>query len=169
MRRSRQAVAKASVCAHPEWCVCVSRVLALIVYSLNCVKGHEFEGWFASSSAFDEQEAGGKLACPVCNTRKVIKAPMAPALSPAIGKQKSAPASGELRKMRQFMTGLRKYVEENAENVGRKFPEEARKIHYGEIEERQIFGEATVEEAKDLIEEGIDVAPLPPDLDETAN
>ena len=71
--------------------------------------------------------------------------------------------------MRQFMTGLRKYVEENAENVGRKFPEEARKIHYGETEERPIYGEASLEEAKELIEEGIDVAPLPPDLDETAN
>ena len=66
--------------------------------------------------------------------------------------------------MRQFMTGLRKYVEENAENVGEKFPEEARKIHYGEIEERPIYGRATVEEAADMVEEGIDVAPLPPDL-----
>jgi hypothetical protein len=144
-------------------------VPALIVYSLSCAKGHAFEGWFASSPAFDEQEAGGKLVCPVCNTRKVVKAPMAPALSPAVGKQKSAPAPGELRKMRQFMTGLRKYVEENAENVGRKFPEEARKIHYGEIEERQIYGEATLEEAKELVEEGVDVAPLPPDLDEASN
>ena len=72
----------------------------------------------------------------------------------------------ELRKMRQFMTGLRKYVEENSENVGRKFPEEARKIHYGESEERPIYGEASLEEAADLVEEGIDVAPLPPDVNE---
>ena len=71
--------------------------------------------------------------------------------------------------MRQFVTGLRKYVEENAEYVGRKFPEEARKIHYGETEERPIYGEASIEEAKELIEEGVDVAPLPPDLDEAAN
>ena len=75
----------------------------------------------------------------------------------------------ELRKMRQFMTGLRKYVEENAENVGRDFPEEARKIHYGETEERPIYGEASLDEAKELIEEGVNVAPLPPDLDEAAN
>jgi hypothetical protein len=141
----------------------------LIVYNLNCAKGHEFEGWFASSSAFDEQQADGKLVCPVCNTRKVSKAIMAPALSSAVGKQKSTPAPEELRKMRQFMTGIRKYVEENAENVGKQFPEEARKIHYGETEERPIYGEATLDEAKDLIEEGVDVAPLPPDLDEAAN
>ncbi len=141
----------------------------MIVYNLVCAKDHSFEGWFASSSAFDAQAADGKLVCPVCNTRKVTKAPMAPALSPKVGKQKSAPGPDELRKMRQFMTGLRKYVEENAENVGNKFPEEARKIHYGEIEERLIYGQATVAEAKELIEEGVDVAALPPDIDETAN
>jgi hypothetical protein len=141
----------------------------LIVYSLSCARGHAFEGWFASSSTFDEQQAGGKLVCPVCDTRKVAKAPMAPALSPKVGKQKSSLAPAELRKMRQFMTGLRKHVLENGENVGRKFSEEARKIHYGETEERQIYGEATLEEAKELVEEGVDVAPLPPDLDETAN
>ncbi|HEY5337897.1 MAG TPA: DUF1178 family protein [Rhizomicrobium sp.] len=136
----------------------------MIVYSLTCAKGHDFEGWFAGSGAFDEQAASGKLVCPVCNSRKVSKAIMAPALSGAVGKQKSAPAPEELRKMRQFMTGLRKYVEENAENVGANFPEEARKIHYGEIEERPIYGEATLTEAKELIEEGVDVAPLPPDM-----
>jgi len=69
--------------------------------------------------------------------------------------------------MRQFMTGLRKYVEQNADYVGREFPDEARKIHYGESEDRHIYGEASLEEAADLVEEGIDVAPLPPDLNET--
>ncbi len=136
----------------------------MIAYNLICAKEHEFEGWFASSSAFDEQAKSGKLVCPMCNSKKVIKAIMAPALSSAVGKQKSAPSPAEMRKRRQFMTGLRKYVEENAENVGEKFPEEARKIHYGEIEERPIYGRATVEEAADMVEEGIDVAPLPPDL-----
>lgn len=68
--------------------------------------------------------------------------------------------------MRQFMTGLRKFVEQNAEYVGPKFPEEARKIHYGETEERHIYGEASLDEAADLVEEGIEVAPLPPDLNE---
>ena len=138
----------------------------MIVYNLSCARGHEFEGWFASSSAFDEQAGTGKLACPMCNSKKVLKAIMAPALSSTVGKQKSAPTPDEARKMRQFMTGLRKYVEENAENVGEKFPEEARKIHYGETEERPIYGQATLSEAKELIEEGVDVAPLPPDLND---
>jgi len=141
----------------------------VIVYSLSCAAGHAFEGWFASSAAYDEQLAGGKLVCPVCDSRKVSKAPMAPALSNAVGKQKSAPAAHELRKMRQFMTGLRKHVMETGENVGRDFPEEARKIHYGETEERPIYGEASVKEAVELVEEGVNVAPLPPDLDESAN
>lgn len=139
----------------------------MIVYSLACGKGHAFEGWFKDSAAFDAQAADGKLVCPMCNSRKVVKAPMAPAVSGT--KSKGAPSPGELAKMRQFMTGLRKYVEENAENVGTKFPEEARKIHYGETEERPIYGEATLKEAKELIEEGVDVAPLPPDLDEAVN
>jgi hypothetical protein len=92
---------------------------------------------------------------------------MAPSLPSAVGERKSAPAASapdELRKMRQFVTGLRKYVQDNAENVGPRFPEEARKIHYGETEERHIYGEASPEEARELIEEGVDVAPLPPDL-----
>ncbi len=139
----------------------------MIVYSLACAKGHGFEGWFKDSAAFDAQAAGGKLVCPVCNSKKVTKAPMAPAVSGT--KSKGEPSADELRKMRQFMTGLRKYVEENAENVGRDFPEEARKIHYGETEERPIYGEASLDEAKELIEEGVNVAPLPPDLDEAAN
>ena len=139
----------------------------MIVYSLACAKGHGFEGWFKDSAAFDAQAVDGKLVCPVCNSKKVSKAPMAPAVSGT--KSKGAPSTDELRKMRQFMTGLRKYVEENAENVGRDFPEEARKIHYGETEERPIYGEASLDEAKDLIEEGVNVAPLPPDLDEAAN
>jgi hypothetical protein len=90
---------------------------------------------------------------------------MAPALPGSVGARSGAPE--EMRKMRQFMTGLRKYVEQNAEYVGPKFPEEARKIHYGETEEKHIYGEATLQDVKELVDEGIDVAPLPPDLDET--
>jgi hypothetical protein len=138
----------------------------MIVYALRCGEGHGFEGWFASSAAFDAQHAEGKLACPLCPSRDIAKAPMAPALSSAVGQQKSAPPAEELRKMRQFMTGLRKHVMETAENVGPNFPEEARKIHYGEVEPRPIYGEATVKEAIELVEEGVEVAPLPPDLDE---
>jgi hypothetical protein len=141
----------------------------VIVYSLQCFRGHAFEGWFRDSAAYDAQAADGKLVCPVCDTRKIEKAPMAPSLPSAVGERKNVPAHqvpDELRKMRQFVTGLRKYVEDNAEYVGSRFPEEARKIHYGESEEKHIYGEATLNEARELIEEGVDVAPLPPDLND---
>ncbi len=139
----------------------------MIVYNLRCKNGHEFEGWFKDSAAFDAQSSTGRLVCPSCNSRKVEKAIMAPALSGT--KKQDVVAPDEMRKMRQFMTGLRKYVRDNAEYVGPRFAEEARNIHYGETEERQIYGESTLKEAVDLAEEGIDVAPLPPDIDEAAN
>jgi hypothetical protein len=134
----------------------------VIVYNLRCRNSHEFEGWFRDSAAFDAQSKGGKLTCPVCDSRKVEKAIMAPAVS---GAKKSAVTADEAKKMRQFMTGLRKYVQENADYVGPNFAEEARKIHYGEAEDRHIYGEASLEEAKELVDEGVDVAPLPPDID----
>ena len=136
----------------------------MIVYSLSCKGGHTFEGWFRDSEAFDEQSKAGKLACPICDSRKIGKAVMAPSVRGAKTEAKSMP--DELRKARQFMTGLRKYVTENAEYVGPRFAEEARKIHYGESDDRHIYGEATLKEAKELTEEGVDVAPLPPDLSE---
>ena len=138
----------------------------MIVFNLKCDHSHEFEGWFASNVAFDDQAATGKLVCPMCASRKVEKAPMAPAVT---GAKKSTLNTDEVKKMRQFMTGVRKYVKDNADYVGKAFPEEARKIHYGETEERHIYGEASIEEAKELIEEGVDIAALPPDLDEEAN
>ncbi len=134
----------------------------MIVYNLRCRNAHEFEGWFKDSAAFDAQAKGGKVTCPVCDSRKVDKAIMAPAVA---GAKKSAVTETEARQMRQFMTGLRKYVEDNADYVGPHFAEEARKIHYGETEHRHIYGEATIEEAKELVDEGVDVAPLPPNLD----
>jgi hypothetical protein len=134
----------------------------VIVYHLRCKNSHEFEGWFKDSLAFDAQSKAGRVACPVCDSRKVEKAIMAPSV---VGARKPTVTVGEAKKMRQFMTGLRKYVQENADYVGPKFAEEARKIHYGESEERHIYGEATLKEAKDLLDEGVDVSPLPPDLD----
>src|SRR5262249_39414299 len=136
----------------------------VIVYSLSCAKGHEFEGWFKDSAAFDDQEKSGKLICPTCSSRKVTKAMMAPAVSGT--KKKSEPTPNQLREMRQFMTGLRKHIEQNADYVGKDSREEARKINYGETEHRHIYGEATLKEAQELVEEGVDVAPLPPDLSE---
>ena len=137
----------------------------MIVYNLRCKNGHEFEGWFRDSAAFENQAEDNKLICPTCNSRKVEKAIMAPAVSTA---DRANPNAPQTRKMRQFMTGLRKYVQENAEYVGPKFAEEARKIHYGESVDRHIYGETTMEEARELVDEGVDVAPLPPDL-ETIN
>jgi hypothetical protein len=136
----------------------------VIAYSLRCHKGHEFEGWFRDSSAFDEQSGSGHLSCPSCKSIRIEKAIMAPAVS---GTKKAAVRSKatEERQMRQFATGLRKYVQQNADYVGPNFAEEARKIHYGETPDRHIYGEATARDAKELVDEGIDVAPLPPDLE----
>ena len=134
----------------------------MIVYNLRCRNSHEFEGWFKNSAAFDAQSKSGDLTCPVCDSRKVEKAIMAPAVT---GAKKATFTPDEAKQMRQFMTGLRKYVQDNADYVGPNFAEEARKIHYGESEHRHIYGEASIEEAKELVEEGVDVAPLPPDVD----
>jgi hypothetical protein len=134
----------------------------VIAYSLRCHRGHEFEGWFRDSAAFDQQSGGGHLNCPSCNSARIEKAIMAPAVS---GTKKSVRKAGDAKQMRQFATGLRKYVQKNADYVGPNFAEEARKIHYGETPDRHIYGEATHKEAQELVEEGVDVAPLPPDLE----
>ena len=138
----------------------------MIRYTLACERQHNFESWFQNSAAYDKQAKRGLVTCPICGSPKVEKAIMAPAVA---GTKKSRKTAAEAKQMRQFMTGLRKYVQDNAEYVGPRFAEEARKIHYGETAERQIYGESTVKEAVELVEEGIDVAPLPPDPDEAAN
>ena len=131
----------------------------MIVYKMQCALGHEFEGWFKNSAAYDEQAAKGELACPICGDTSIRKAPMAPAVAGTKDRlQQRTP-----EQTRQFMAGFRKFVQENSEYVGRRFPEEARKIHHGEKEERNIYGEASLDEAKELVEEGITIAPLPPD------
>jgi hypothetical protein len=138
----------------------------VIVYRLSCASGHEFEGWFKDSKTFDAQEATRALECPICGDQKVSKAIMAPALGNRAenGPAQSAPPPGpDSQKIQQFMAGYRKFIEANAEYVGPKFPEEARKIHYGETEQRHIYGESSLKEARELIEEGIEVAPVPPD------
>jgi hypothetical protein len=142
----------------------------VIAYNLSCAKGHEFEGWFKDSATYDAQEASAALSCPMCGNAHVKKAIMAPAvknsMTKAKGRTDSAPAKtdgADSQKLRQFMAGYRKFVEANADYVGPRFPEEARKIHYGEAEERHIYGESTLGEAIELMEEGIAVAPVPPD------
>lgn len=130
----------------------------MIRYQLVCNKSHDFEGWFRDSAAYDAQAKKGLLACPTCNSKQVKKAMMAPAVSK---KGELAEAAAKAKAMREWVTNVRKHVEKNAEYVGEKFPDEARAIHYGDAQERQIYGEATVEDAKELIEEGIPVAPIP--------
>lgn len=148
----------------------------MIRYALRCERGHEFESWFQSSSAYDGQRKRGLVACPSCDSTKVEKAIMAPRIS---GKRKSknaeapvaAPAadnasaqlvmSPQERELVTKLRELRDHVVKNADNVGTKFPEEARKMHYGETEARAIYGEASHDEARALADEGVEVAPLP--------
>lgn len=140
----------------------------MIRYDLICDKGHEFDGWFSNSEAFETQAKRGFVECSVCGSSKVEKQLMAPSLGAKSTKKGETPrqmvASGgdpRLQQMMAMMREVRRHVEQNAENVGDKFADEARKIHYGETEERGIYGNATHEEAKALIEEGIEVHPLP--------
>lgn len=128
----------------------------MIAYQLQCRNGHSFEGWFKDSAAFDAQAADGKLTCPSCNSREVEKAVMAPAIAGKAREQAQARAA---------LRAMRKTVLENAEHVGGAFPEEARKIHYGETEERPIYGEASADDVEALLDEGVEVLPIPPDPD----
>ncbi len=126
----------------------------MIRYELKCSSDHVFEGWFRNSAGFDEQLSAGELACPVCGGGEVAKAPMAPSVV------KSQAIRGEVNP-RAVLRALRHAVERNCESVGDRFPEEARKIHYGETEPRGIYGNATREEAAALADEGIEVAAIP--------
>lgn len=140
----------------------------MIRYDLICDKGHEFDGWFADSAAYDKQAKRKLVTCVHCGSTKVEKQLMAPGI-PAKSNRKAeaappqvfSPGDAKQRKLLQLMREIRKSVEENSEYVGKRFAEEARKIHYEEAEKRGIHGEATPEDAKALIEEGIEVHPLP--------
>jgi len=154
----------------------------MIQYTLRCDAGHSFDTWFANSAAYDKQAKRGLIDCPVCGSAKVEKAIMAPRLAsgggrdaetrlpaPAAPTPPGAPAgkspvammSPPERELRQKLRELREHITKNASYVGQSFPEEARKIHYGETEHRSIYGEASPEEAKALHEEGIEFHPLP--------
>ena len=154
----------------------------MIRYALTCDKGHDFESWFQTSAAFDKQSKRGLVTCPQCGSAKVEKAIMAPRISstakkrqpsteaPVSAPEAATPApspaqvamiSPQERELRSKLKELRDHLVKNADNVGTKFPEEARKMHYGEIEHRSIYGVASPEEAKELSEEGIEFHPLP--------
>jgi hypothetical protein len=150
----------------------------VILYNLVCDKRHEFESWFPSSSAYDKQAKRGLVSCPACGSAKVEKAIMAPRLarkdkstSIAVAAQEAASEgdaatpvamiSPQEQELRKKLKELRDHLTANSDNVGKKFPEEARKMHYGEIEHRSIYGEATPQDAEELHEEGIEFHPLP--------
>jgi hypothetical protein len=135
-------------------------VVEVIAYNLSCARGHEFEGWFKDSATYEQQEHDGSLVCPLCGDSKIRKAIMAPSLSKSDSKR---PSGINHHALRQYAIGLRDFIRDNAEYVGPRFADEARKIHYGETDERTIYGESTVSEVKELIDEGIDVAPFPAD------
>ena len=134
----------------------------MIRFSLHCEHAHEFEGWFRSNDDFDTQKKRGFVECPACGSNKVEKALMAPAVSTSRKQEKMALAMGEQqRRAMAELKALSQKMRENADYVGDKFAEEARKIHFGEMEARGIYGEATAEEAKGLIDDGVDFMPIP--------
>ena len=153
----------------------------MIRYSLRCDRGHEFESWFQSSSAYEQQEKRKLVNCPACGSAEVERAIMAPQIVSKKGRDSTAPAPApapaastdvtahastpllmaQERELRAKLKELRDHIVKNADNVGERFPNEARKMHYGDIEHRPIYGEASPEEARALIDEGVEVAPLP--------
>ena len=163
----------------------------MIRYALNCDRGHVFESWFQNSAAYDKQAKRSLVTCPVCGSAKIEKAIMAPRVSasaandeiaaPRLPAPPQAPSSQALapqakasaantsvamisppeQELRQKLKEIRDHITKNANYVGTRFPEEARKIHYGETEHRSIYGEASPDEAKELFEEGIEFHPLP--------
>jgi hypothetical protein len=152
----------------------------MIRYNLHCERGHAFESWFQSSSAYDSQVKRKLVSCPSCGSVKVEKAIMAPQIArkdksgatpppqPEAAPAEAAPVPSttplmmaQERELRAKLKELRDHVVKNADNVGERFPNEARKMHYGDIEHRPIYGEASPDEARSLIDEGIEVTPLP--------
>jgi len=134
----------------------------LIRFSLVCEHEHEFEAWFRSNDDFETQKKRGFVECPSCGSREVGKALMAPAVSTGRKQEKMALAMGEeQRRVMAELKALSQKMRENADYVGDKFAEEARKIHFGESDPRGIYGEATLEEAKGLAEDGVSFMPIP--------
>lgn len=135
----------------------------MIRYSLACIDGHDFEAWFAGSEEYEAQKSKGMLVCPVCGSAEVDKALMAPAVATARKKDSVRLAANmpERQETISMLRKLREHLTENAENVGPRFAEEARRIHYNEAEKRGIYGEASPEDARSLADEGVEFHPLP--------
>ena len=134
----------------------------MIHYSLVCDRSHKFDGWFASADAYDGQKTRGLVTCPICMTTSVDKALMTPSVSRS-GSEKVSLSIGhpQHQQLRDAMLALQNKVTSEADYVGDKFAEEARKIHFKEVDARGIYGEATKEEVAALIDEGVDFMPLP--------
>ncbi|MGV6838682.1 MAG: DUF1178 family protein [Planktomarina sp.] len=133
----------------------------MIKYSLKCSEGHMFESWFQSSEAFDALKSAGHLTCAVCGTADVERSLMAPAVKSSRKVDVPTKEQPDPTQIEKAFKEMRKEVEKNSEYVGGNFAKEARAMHLGESPERSIYGEAKPEEAKSLIEDGINVAPLP--------
>ncbi|WP_316395903.1 DUF1178 family protein [Bradyrhizobium sp. 33ap4] len=149
----------------------------MIRYTLRCERGHQFESWFQSSSAYESQERRHLIDCPSCGSSEIERAIMAPQVVSKKGREPAQPAlaapveatgnestslmMAQERELRSKLKELRDHIVKNADNVGDRFPNEARKMHYGDIEHRPIYGEASPEEARALIDEGVEVSPLP--------
>jgi hypothetical protein len=142
----------------------------VIRYDLHCEAGHGFESWFRSSGDYDAQRKRKLVECPVCGSHQIEKQIMAPRLKRSDKTQAAKPAeekapvammSPQEAEFRQKLRELRDHVTKNAEDVGEKFPELARKMHNEEIERRSIYGEASPEEVKSLLEDEVDIHPLP--------
>jgi hypothetical protein len=148
----------------------------MILFDLKCDHDHVFESWFKDSATFTRHQKRGDLACPVCGSSRITKAPMAPSIvkgedrprrrksrpeTPQTVAMAKDPDQQKMAKLMRELGELRRQIEQNCDYVGESFPEEARKIHYGETEHRNIYGEATEDEAKELNEEGIEFSRVP--------
>ena len=140
----------------------------MIRYRLQCANAHEFEAWFASSASYDVQSAGAQICCPECNSCEVGKSIMAPNVAPRTRGDVAVSEEETPARYRNLVRAVRQVLESNSEDVGSRFPEEARKIHYKEVEQRAIRGTASSDEARALVEEGVEIMALPR-LPEKAN
>jgi hypothetical protein len=132
----------------------------MILFDLKCAGDHVFEAWFPNNAAYEKQAKAGVVSCPDCGSRKIEKAPMAPRIGKA-SKPAATAVATEHTEIRKQLMELRSKIEANCDYVGGKFAEEARKIHYGETERRDIYGEASDDEAKALHDEGVEFARIP--------
>ena len=131
----------------------------MIKYSLECNQSHTFDAWFSDSLNFEKQNKNNQISCPNCSSLKIKKSIMAPSIPSK--NYKSDLLNEKKDKVEVVLSKVRKHVEDNYDYVGDKFADEARSMHYGEKEEREIYGETTIEDAVDLIEEGVNVKPIP--------